>query len=185
MKIRFDGKDYNLDVPAEAAAYTQAVADFQARHAKALDTEKARADAAEAKAKKAEADLADTKRFDAAVEARVSLYGAAAAMLGTSYVVNGKSDREIMLDVIRADDKDFDGKDRSDDYVRARFDLAVKSGVRHDSIQNAPRIVREVEQNRQVETRSDSDTNEPDPDKARAEMVKRNRSAWETPVASA
>jgi hypothetical protein len=192
MKIRFDGKDYDLSTPADAAAFQQAVSDYTARHGKELATESARADAADAKVKKLETEIADTSRFDAAVSERVELETAARAILGAGYELRSdgkaKSSRAIMLDVIRADDKDFSDKDasgqnRSDDYVRARFDFTLKGATRFDSIRNAPKIVREAEK-KQGDLRNDANEM-PDVEGARLAMIERDRTAWETPVAKA
>lgn len=95
---------------------------------KERDEATARADAAEAELKKSK------DGFDTAVAAKVAEQNAQTAMradarklVASDYHFDGKADRDIMVDAIRTVDDSFDPKDRSDDYIRSRFDLAVES----------------------------------------------------------
>jgi hypothetical protein len=186
MKIRFDGKDYDLTKPDESAAFQAAVTDFAAKHATATAKAEARADAADVEIKKLKEQVADTTRLDSLVSERVALNTAATRVLGAEYDTN-KTPREIMLDVIRADDSDFTGKDsagkeRSEDYIRARFDAVVESGTRADSINSAPKVIRDAREDEDDEFREDGDE---DSGSAYAAMVKRNRTAWQSPAPAA
>jgi hypothetical protein len=196
MKIRSDGKDYDLTKADEAAAYQAAVSAKEAELAK----QTARADQAEADLKKLRTDAEDTTRFDAAVTERVQLLDTAGKLLGATYSatrtdsVNGvavtvsKSNREVMIDVIRGDDKDFKdtdaaGKPRSDDYVRARYDAIAEKGVRADSITNLPGIVRSVTAPI-IPAPAPGVRTDAAPvvsaDASRARMIEGNRNAWQS-----
>ena len=94
-----------------------------------------------------------------------------------------KSDREIMLEVLRADarwkdDKfeDADGKPRSDEYIEAIFDSLVKSGVkRTDGIDD---VVRTVEKVKRLDRADDKD----ELAEARNKMNQTARDAWKQPL---
>jgi hypothetical protein len=181
MIIRFDGKDYDVTKPDQAAALQAAVSAKETAGSTELARATARADQFEAELKKLRADAEDTTRFDAAVTERVALLATAGALLGSEYQGEGKSNRDVMLDVIRGDDKDFkdtgpDGKPRSDDYVRARFDGIAEKGVRQDSIANAPKVLAKVKETPEPE-RFDAD-GFASSEEARKEMIERNRSEW-------
>lgn len=127
-KYRIDGVDF--EVEAEESTH-QAIGKALARVDSTIaerDREKGRADAAEQKLTEA------TKRLDgmgsavdAAVNARLELRGKAAAMLGSDYKYDGKSDRDVMIDAIKVGDPNFDPKPHSDDYLRGRFDNALST----------------------------------------------------------
>lgn len=177
MVIRFDNKDYDLSKPDQAAAFQLAVSDFTVKAKRELDQATARADGAEADLKKEKESF--QARLDSAVSERVTLNTAASTALGAEYRTDGKSAREIMIDVIRADDKDFTGNDsagkpRSDDYVRALFDRVVAKGTRADSIERVPEITNGL-RNPKGETREDGEEAWPDVDAAQRRMRLRNR----------
>lgn len=114
--IRIDGKDHQVD---EASAG-------------AIETLIAQRDSAKAEADKATARLdsmiaEEPKRIAAAVQARVAVLKAAEKILGSEVKLDGKTDREIMIDVATKVHGAFEHKDRSDDYVQARFDAAVNA----------------------------------------------------------
>lgn len=97
--------------------------------------EKARADAAEgkldealARAKRLEEQV-DPKRVDAIVTARMAVLDGARVLHGKQ-VAAGGTDREIMVAAIQARDPEFKADGRSDDYVRARFDVKVEDAKR-------------------------------------------------------
>lgn len=64
----------------------------------------------------------EMKKFDDAVALRVNLITDAAPLLPDDFKVEGKSDRDIMTAALG---DSVDTKDKSDDYVRARFDAMV------------------------------------------------------------
>lgn len=177
--IRIDGTDYEVGSDSHLAKLdslnTAALAAKDAEISalrKDVETGKARTDSLESEAKKLKADLAeatDQKRIDSLVAERASFIAAATAVLGQDVKLDGKTDREVMVEAIRCDDKDFDDKGRSDDYVRARFDiLAERGGSRGDSIDSVVR--------RSAQFRGDSVDD--DEAKARRERAERAQNAW-------
>lgn len=146
-KCRFDGKEYERGSDDHVMAL-EAKLDGQLIEVKSAQ---ARVDAAEANlaAEKAEhaktkdllAKASDQTRIDGLVNARVELLVAATKVLGADTKFDGKSDREIMAEVVAVayPETKLDGK--SDDYVRALFDNALKSDVRADSIERLPGLL--------------------------------------------
>ena len=92
---------------------------------KKLDATEAERDALKASAEKLRAD-ADPSKVDERVNARLALLDAARTILGSDYDAKGKSDREVRVAALQKVDEKvvLDGK--SDDYVAARFDMAVE-----------------------------------------------------------
>lgn len=100
--------------------------------------------------------------------------------------IDAKSDRDLMVECIAMTDEKFDAKDKTDDYVQARFDAEAaklpqaikdKSGV--DS------IVRTVEENkRRLDANDGAGPNDPIA-KARAARDKATFDAWKTPPKTA
>jgi hypothetical protein len=189
MIIRFDGKDYDLSKPEDVAALNTAGLKLR-EDAAAAST---RAETAEGERDAARTELRQEResfqaRLDSAVGERVELRSSAARVLGAEYSFRradgaDKSAREIMLDVIRADDaqfseKDAAGKPRTDDYLRARFDAVAEKGTRADGIGAVPRVLERV---KTPPARLDGNGA---PKDARATMVEANRNAWKTPAAS-
>lgn len=125
--IRIDGKDYKVgsqELAEKLASMSAAAASLAAANARADKAEGER-DALKTRADKAEEALVtanDPKRLDSLINERVALQTKAARVLGVEYKCDGKSPRDVMIDVIRADDKSFDAKDRTDAYVEGRFD---------------------------------------------------------------
>lgn len=81
--------------------------------------------------------------FDKKVAERLELIEAVKPYLGDSYDFNGKTDRDIKLESIKADDADFDAEGKSDTYINAYFDamrahhkstnVGYAGNVHHDS----------------------------------------------------
>lgn len=63
------------------------------------------------------------KKIDEAVSERIELLKKADKFLDEDYEVEGKSDKEIKIDCIKAVNEKFDGEDRPDEYIEARFDV--------------------------------------------------------------
>ena len=128
--IRVDGVEIKVDA-ATASFVEKALRD---RDDKITAAEK-RADEAEGKLDAATTELteaktkldaaSDPKRFAEAVTARGTLEKGARKVLGLEAKFDGKTDREVMVAVVVKTDDKFDPKDRSDDYVAARFDQIV------------------------------------------------------------
>lgn len=107
------------------------------------DALKAKLDAATAEVEKLKADLVganaltskliDPAHLDALVASRVALESSARRVLGTDAKLEGKSDRDVMCEVLAKTDAKFDPKDRSIDYVRARFDASTEIAVKADA----------------------------------------------------
>lgn len=95
---------------------------------KRADTIEADRDAQKSRADKAEADI-ETVRKDAEsrIDARVALIDSARGVLGNEASFAGKTDREVRAAVIAKIDPAVNLDGKSDDYVTARFDMAVDS----------------------------------------------------------
>jgi len=172
--IRVDGVEYVLDVDETAAralpaglAREQAEAerlraDLAAATARAdaaeaaRDEAKGRADSLEAEATKA----ADPAVLSALVAARVELETKARA-LAPEVKCDGLTDREVMAAACGVE-----AKDRSDDYIRGRFEAAVETATRADGSLIASRIASAAPAGRISVAEA-----------ARRRMIERNRSA--------
>jgi uncharacterized protein len=148
------------------------------------DKAEARADAAELALKQAQEKLTAAEnpaRLDALVQSRLDVRTKASRVLGSEYKFDGKSDREIMIDCVRVDAKDFDGKGKSDEYVSARFDAVVVKDVRADSIAALPDFMLELEggsaRGDSNDSREDAE-DEDDADVAELKMLEANRNGW-------
>jgi hypothetical protein len=188
MKLRFDGKEYDLSTAQGGADLTLALNAFDANAKAAVTAATARADAADARATKAEADAkksredaADTSRLDAAVAARVALEGTASRVIGQTFKVTGAdgkrlTDRQIREAVLRHDDSTWTGEGKDDSYVTPYFDAIVKRLDAAGKIDNVSNAITAVK----TET-ARADANEPDADKARAKMLADNAKLFEQP----
>jgi HK97 family phage prohead protease len=180
--IKIDGKDFDFGSEAHIAK----LEDLHQAEVSALKTQistansdrdkaTARADAADQDVARIKGELAtatDPKAVADKVNARVDLLVKAKGILGEKVTLDGKSDREVMVDAVRIDDKDFTGEGKSDDYVRARFDVVTSKGVRADSIHS---VVAHAQQLR-------SDSRDPAA-KAAEENIKKSQEAWRQPLA--
>ena len=112
---------------ADAAVLRADAAEKAASEAKIrADKAEGERDAAKSAAEKLEADLkAEREGMSARVDSRVQVIAKAAKMLPADFAFAGKTDREIQEAALKAAEPKFDGKDRSDDYIAARFDAAA------------------------------------------------------------
>jgi uncharacterized protein len=170
--IRIDNKEYTYGSEEHVNA---AVAIEKSR----ADKAEARADAAETKVKELEtkvAELSDPTRFDARVAELAALRTKATAVLGADYKFDGKTDADVMRDAILkvAPNTKLEGK--SADYVAARFDAIEVTAT----TSSAPRAdaADVLDPSKQTQR---TDSAEPDAEKARLEMNKRNANAWKNP----
>jgi hypothetical protein len=132
--IRIDGVDYQL--PKDAAPHVaKAIADRDASITKLTgerDTAQGRADAAaktlEDTKKKLDA-AEDPKRLDTLVTERTKLVSRAQKVLGKDAKLDGLTVRQVHEAVLKKLDDKLDLKERSDDYVSARFDAAVENAT--------------------------------------------------------
>lgn len=130
--IRIDGIDH--EVPAAAAPHIE-------RHISNLETKvdelTQRADGLEGERDDLKSQLDETKtKLDEAtapdtlakaVASRVALEASARKVLGPEAKLDGKSDRDIKVEVLRAKDEKFDAEGRSDAYIDGRFDSIVEA----------------------------------------------------------
>jgi hypothetical protein len=152
VKIRFDGKEYDLSVPTEKAAFEAAVAAQEKSREDAAKKSREDADASSAKLQadldkankdltQARADLADArdpKKVQERVDARKALEGQASDILGKDAKFDGLTDEQIKEKcVLHSDEKAKARLDSLKDgarevYLQARFD-ALEAGPREDS----------------------------------------------------
>lgn len=180
MKFRFDGKDYDS---AEAALAVAGEALTASRAAETAATARADREAARADGKEAELKAAkDPAKIQALVKARVSLDSNARAVLGADYDPDGKSEREIMVDVIRADAAEFKDEGKSPEYLTARYDSVVDRGVRADGVEGTAAAIRKARKDSERTDSADEDTDGiPDVDEAAERSRKDARDAWKKP----
>ena len=151
-KVRLDGADVTvatadadkiIKLDADNSDKTKKIADLEEEikeKQKELDelkgksdADKKNADKAQAKADAAEKELADLKEryagdaMDKAVGARIELINKVKPYVGDSYEFNGKSEKQLKLDAIKALDDSVDLTDKSDDYIDAYFDSMCKA----------------------------------------------------------
>ncbi len=186
MKLRIDEIDFDLASEAGVQAVTKALQKRDgelAEHKAQLEKLQGRLDglskdSEETKKKLIEAE--DPKRVDSLVAARVLLHTQARTVLGDEAKLDGKSEREIMEEVLRKRDAEakFDGL--SDDYMRGKFEAAVefaaadkKSTKRNDALGDAHRAAQG----------SSSGDQRLDADKAEAANIERSQDAWKQPLA--
>jgi hypothetical protein len=175
MKVRFDGVEYD----AGSAEHVQALEnklDGQTQELTKVTTERDTVQAKLDSATQTQVDLqtkldaaTSQERIDGLVNARVGLVVDAVKVLGTNAKLDGKTDREIMTDVVAVTHPAIKLDGKSDDYVKALFDAGVASGTRADSISRLPGILNQVETTDATEPSSEDDEYE----KKRAERSKK------------
>ncbi|MAL98273.1 MAG: hypothetical protein CL583_07450 [Alteromonadaceae bacterium] len=122
-KVRLDsGIEYDA-APEVAQAYRKAQDDLNAAQKK-VDTESARADAAE-QAKKAAEDQVEKIRQDAVESARARLELETVAKSHKVEIKEDMADRNIKESVIKAVRGELKLDDKSDAYIDAAYDLAI------------------------------------------------------------
>jgi hypothetical protein len=197
LLIRLDSKDYDVSKPEEAVSLQQATDKIRQDARDAIDA-KLKADGLiegyKATIKTLEDTVKDTTRLDSLVANRVALETTARAMIGDKFDGKGKSNREIMIDVIRQDSKDFtglelDGKTpKPDSFVEGRFDSVVERLPNADSINSLrfnvgphapPNMPREEQRRDSRDVKKGSAS-----DRARVENERRMRTAWQGPQAA-
>lgn len=189
-KARFDAKE----------AQDKAVAEIQVRLDKAeaerddfkAQLEKVNLDAKKSKEeddkKKEEEEKTQSarKRFRRTLE---RLYAAFKRAFGKEGMdekdeekMDAMSDRELMLECIRMDSPDFDAKDKSDDYVHARFDSIAERVKKTAPNPRGPDSIVRSAQTGYDQLRTDAnDASVSDMEKARKERDARMNAAWKAP----
>ncbi len=117
-----------LDSLEAEAKKTREDSEAKAKAAQAeADKAKARADAAEEEAKKAVAAAkAAPEAAEKAIRARMALEGDARVVLGRDAKLDGLSVREVQAKVLKQAQPELNLDGKSDDYVQARFEIAVE-----------------------------------------------------------
>ena len=156
-----DGKDGDKMAPKQAEAAAK------------MDAMQARLDALTAQLNKSAPASAD---FGKAVSARVALIGTASEIVDTKKVkLDSLSDIEIMKEVVKADSgADMSGK--SDDYVRAYFDIVKERRL------DAGKARSEIGASIAASRRVDGVTTEPNANQARLDAAKRQAEMNKKPV---
>jgi len=196
MKYTIDGVTYDTASPE----FAQALANRDKRQdeeratlTSERDTATAERDAAIKErddAKIALDEANDPKRLDGLVTERVALVTAARRVLGADVKLDGKSDREIMIETIRKDADDFDAEGKSDDYVRAYFEASTKSAKRHDeggtgigaARSAAADAVKKDGRKDAADNDDDDEQDRHDAEAARQRMIDHNRDAAAQPL---
>ena len=113
-----------------------------------MDSAEGRADALTEQVDSLKAELEEAKQInvDSIVEERLALISKAKPVLDSAYEFTGKSDREVMVDTIKAVRGDSIALDeRSDDYVLAMFDtISEDAASRADSTEDLRKAVASI-----------------------------------------
>jgi uncharacterized protein len=164
VTVRVDGID--AEVTKQAAQVVEK--GFKTRDdalvelSKKLEVLQGRFDAVQAElatTKTALATASDQTRLDAAVTERVALLEQAKRVLPADHRYDGQTRRQIHEAVLTQLDPAFDMKERTDEYVGARFDHAMdvlKEPKRSDSLDDARRVTSPAAKKR-IAARTDSD----------------------------
>jgi len=136
MKERKDNEDklakQKADSDAEIMALKKKEEDEAEAFKKKEDKLQANLDSMEAKLKEHK-DSVTPEKISQAVKTRTKIEDAARRVLGTEVVIDSKSDLEVMTMVIEKKTKADSMKDKSSDYVQARFDSIVDDLGAYDS----------------------------------------------------
>lgn len=139
--VNLDGLNYDA-APEVAKALTKAQSELEQVRG---DAEKTKADMQkeydELKAKadklKEEMDMLKEEKSDSAIQAKVQArlgLERDAAKLDSEAKFDGLSDKEVMIAGIKAVRENFDATDKSEDYIKAAFDLAVMDAKPSDAM---------------------------------------------------
>lgn len=197
IKRRIDGVEY--EVPEQAA---QALDKVEKAHADAFSAKEAEAKAsrgeleklqakfdaqAEELKKKDEALKAAPEKLRKEIQARADLEQAARKVLGAKEKLDGKSEKEIRALVLAKTNPDLKLDGKSDEYVAARFDLAIEMVDKdddHETVEDGASKVRRAAEGRSTKEdedetdESDEDDEREDSASAYAAMLRRNGNAW-------
>ena len=175
-KEREDAKMSYEDMQKKYDALMKEAEDMKAKMAEMKDGMKekedsldGRADALTEQIDSLKAELEEAKRVDvdSLVAGRVALVEKARVALDAEYAFAGKSDREVMVDSIKAVRGDsLDLTDRSDDYVQALFDTIAEDAKRSDSTEELREAVASIAS----------------PASAPSAYMEKLQNAWKTPL---
>jgi uncharacterized protein len=177
--IKIDGKELDYGSEAHIQHLEQsAQSKLDAKDArekelvKTVDELQAKCDAKDKECSKKEAELEEErKNRSSAIRARARLLRQVLRFIDESEdeeKTDSLSDRELMVLAIRKDDKDFVDADKSDDYIRAMFDMTLKAAAKSTSV---GAVVTAIEEAKRVDAQDPVEA-------ARLRMIERNRNAW-------
>lgn len=190
FKVRVDGIDVEVAteqgaqlIAKQSKAHEDALAAKDAEIKKLrteLETTTAKRDAlAEEVKKKEDALKAAPEKIRAEMKGRVDLEAAASKVLGKETKFDGLTDRQIREKVLAKSSPDLKLDGKSDEYVAARFDLAIEKADanedddREDAIHAARRAAEVADEG------DDGEDKRVDSTTAYKRMVERNRKAWQ------
>ncbi len=163
MKMKYD------KLMKEAEDMKAKMADMEHGMKEKEDSLEGRSDALTEQVDSLKAELEEAKRVDVdgLVAARVALVEKARITLDADYEFAGKSDREVMVDAIKADRTDaIELDERSDDYVQALFDSISEAAKRSDSTEELREAVASIAS----------------PASAPSSYIEKLQNAWKTPL---
>lgn len=148
-KMSYEDMKKKYDELQAAADSMKSEMDAMAEEMKGkMDSAEGRADALAEQVDSLKAELEEAKQInvDSIVEERLSLISKAKPVLDAAYEFGGKSDREVMVDAIKAVRGDSIALDeRSDDYVQAMFDtISEDAANRADSTEDLRKAVASI-----------------------------------------
>lgn len=185
-KYRIDGVDYDTSTPEFLQALTQQEERQKAR----IDSLTSERDQLQGKLDGTTKELSNTKakldeatsqeRVDSLVAERLEFITKARRVMGDDYNADGKAKKDIMVDCIRRDDKDFVSDGKSDGYIEGVFETLVKLG---SSSSDGGTGITAVRSSAHDATRSRNDGSDVSPAvKARQDMLERQKKAAEAPL---
>nr|BAR25826.1 unnamed protein product [uncultured Mediterranean phage uvMED] len=163
MKKKYDA------LVKEAEDMKAKMADMEGGMKEKEDSLEGRSDALAEQVDSLKAELEEAQRVDVdgLVAARVALVEKARIALDADYEFAGKSDREVMVDAIKADRADaIELDERSDDYVQALFDSISETAKRSDSTEELREAVASIAS----------------PASAPSAYIEKLQNAWKTPL---
>lgn len=198
VKIRIDGVEYE-----GTEQLAQAFAKMEAKHAEALEAKakehadaltakdsalktattelekvKARADSLEAdlkKAQQAHKDATDPAKLQEIIRARVALEKSASEVLGAEVKLDGKSEADIKLEMLKKLEPELKLDGKSAEYIQAALDIAIEKRGTGAEGADALRKAREA-------TRGDDKTTPVREDEKRAKFLEDQRNGWKKPL---
>jgi hypothetical protein len=163
MKMKYD------KLMQEAKDMEEKMASMEESMKKKEDSSEGRANALQEQLDSLTAELEEAKKvnIDSIVADRLALIEKAKPVLDAEYAFAGKSDREVMVDAIKAvrgDSVELD--ERSDDYVLAMFDTISETAKRDDSTEELREAVASIAS----------------PASAPSSYIEKLQNAWKSPL---
>ena len=197
MIVKIDGVQFDLTDNSLASAITQALEKRDSALAavkvefetvktdskKELDGLQAKHDQLKDENDKMKKDAEDAPKVAELVKARVSLVEAAKPHLDKEAVekLDDLDDRGVKVAVIKSKVEKFDDKDRSDDYINARYDGIIESDTPAEKPKPATTKL-DTALGKLDSSRGDGE--EKTSEQVRADNMKADESAWQQPLGS-